>query len=288
MKKVLLASTALVLSAGVAAADLSLGGSANFGLAYDDSRTDDELFLKYELDFGISGATTTDSGLAVGASIDLDQQIDSTTGNPTNEDDEGPSDPEVFISGSFGTLTVGDVDFAVDALGISDAGFDGIGLDDDAEALRDAGGAVANVQYEYVFGDVSIIVTYHTIEEDFGLVGEYDGGTFSVGLGYQTDESTDENTVTLVGDVSFGDVTVGGIYSDWSGDATAYGIDVNYSTGPLTVTAVYGVLDIDGVDNDDDFGIGIEYDLGGSVSLGAGLGSVNDATVADFGINMSF
>ncbi len=283
MKKVLLASTALVLTAGVAAADVSVGGSANFGLKYDGGATGDNTTLHYEVDFGVSGSGTTDSGLAFGASIDLDAEVDAASGNPNTND---VKDPEVFISGSFGTLTVGDLDFAVDGFGIADAGFDGIGLDDDAESLRAAGGAVANVSYEYVFGDVALLVTYHTVEDDLGLTVSYSGGNFSAGLGYQEDDSTGFSTITLVGDVSFGDVTVGGIYSDWSEDASAYGIDVIYSMGATSVTFVYGDTDVAG--DDADYGIGVAYDLGGGAELAGAIGSVDSETKADIGLNLSF
>ena len=46
MKKLLLASTALVMSAGVAAAEVALSGSAQMGIVYDSSATD-ELFLQH-------------------------------------------------------------------------------------------------------------------------------------------------------------------------------------------------------------------------------------------------
>ena len=285
MKKVLLASTALVLTAGVAAADVSLGGSANFGLKYDGGATGDNTTLHYEVDFGISGSGTTDSGIAFGASIDLDQQI-AADGNPTPTTDQGITDPEVFISGSFGTLTVGALDHASDQFGIADVGFDGIGVDDDADSLRGAGGAQANVTYEYVFGDVSFLVSYHTIEDALGVAVAYSGSQFSAGIGYVTDDSTGEDTITVDGSASFGDVTVGAIFSDWSGGASSFGVEGSYSTGATTITAVYGTIDTAG--NDDDYGIGVAYDLGGGAELAGGIGSVNGETKADLGLNLSF
>ncbi|MEO1580050.1 MAG: porin, partial [Pseudomonadota bacterium] len=69
MKKVLLASTALVVSAGIAAADVSLSGSAELGIFDDDTET--QFHTDIDVTFTMSGET--DGGLTFGASIDLDE-----------------------------------------------------------------------------------------------------------------------------------------------------------------------------------------------------------------------
>ncbi len=278
MKKVLLATTALVVSAGFAHAEINFSGSANAGFKYNEGNTGDELTLHYELDFGISGATMTDSGLSVGASIDLDAEIDSATGDANTND---VKDPEVFISGSFGTLTVGDVDVATDGQGIPDAGFDGIGLDDDADGGRVVGSA--NMHYSYTVQDFTITASYHTVNDDYGLLLQYSGSSFSVGLGYADDDDGDD-AFTLDGSVEFGAVEVEAIYTDNSGSGDHYGLSVAYDAGDTDVVFVFG--DDDG--SDADFGVGASYDLGGGVSLAGAIGSVDSNFVADLGINMSF
>ena len=60
MKKVLLASTILAFSAGVAAAEMSLSGGANMGVKYNDSAAD-ELTVHWEVDFAIAGSGETRS-----------------------------------------------------------------------------------------------------------------------------------------------------------------------------------------------------------------------------------
>jgi outer membrane protein OmpU len=63
--------------------------------------------------------------------------------------------------------------------------------------------------------------------------------------------------------------------------------------GALTLVASVGATDLD--DDDADFGVGAEYDLGGGVSFAGGIGQVDNPfldddgiTVADFGIKMKF
>ncbi|NBB96932.1 MAG: porin [Alphaproteobacteria bacterium] len=104
MKKLLLASTALVMSAGVASAEVALSGSAEMGFVYDgdDVRMTSEAIVT----FTMSGET--DGGLAFGASFDADGATGAAGGTVMNSG-------TVFISGEFGKLTFGDVSSAARA-----------------------------------------------------------------------------------------------------------------------------------------------------------------------------
>jgi outer membrane protein OmpU len=104
MKKLLLASTALALSAGVAAAEVKLSGDARMGLVYDGA--DVRLTSRARVMFTMTGET--DGGLAFGASF--------------RANDAGPAAGNtamtagtVFISGDWGRLTMGDVSGAARA-----------------------------------------------------------------------------------------------------------------------------------------------------------------------------
>ena len=94
----LLATTALTLSAGVAAADVSLSGDARMGLIYDGD--DIQLTSRARVSFTLSGET--DSGLAFGASFRADN-AGAANGNTAM------TGGNVFISGDFGRLAMGDV-----------------------------------------------------------------------------------------------------------------------------------------------------------------------------------
>ncbi|MCC1480914.1 porin [Roseibaca sp. Y0-43] len=98
MKKLLLASTALIASAGVAAADVSLSGNARMGFIYDGN--DVQMTSRARVTFTMSGET--DGGLAFGASFDADDAV-GAAGNTRM------TQGTVFISGEFGKLTFGDV-----------------------------------------------------------------------------------------------------------------------------------------------------------------------------------
>ena len=117
MKKVLLATSALVASAGIASAQgVELSGHAEMGII-GGSAIETQFHTDIDVTFTMSGET--DNGLTFGASIDLDESDGSGTGATAvgasaafgNTTQGGET---VFISGSFGTLTMGDTDGAFD------------------------------------------------------------------------------------------------------------------------------------------------------------------------------
>jgi outer membrane protein OmpU len=105
MKKLLLASTALVATAGFAAAEVGLSGSAEIGIKNQYGEDHAEFHHDLDVTFSLSGET--DGGIAFGATIDLDEV---SNGIP---DTMGPH--SVFVSAQGLTLTIGDTDGAFDA-----------------------------------------------------------------------------------------------------------------------------------------------------------------------------
>ena len=124
MKKVLLASTALVLSAGVAAADMTLSGDGRMGVR--SLYGSDEVGFTSRFRAIFTGSGETDGGLAFGGTIRADnaggisfENLDGDTEVDSNEIFAGGGAAgvagSVFISGDFGTLTMGDVAGAPEA-----------------------------------------------------------------------------------------------------------------------------------------------------------------------------
>jgi outer membrane protein OmpU len=71
MKKVLLASTALIGFAGMAAAEVTISGSGRFGIVYTDDGTTSDTILSHRLRLNIDASTETDSGVKFGGRIRL-------------------------------------------------------------------------------------------------------------------------------------------------------------------------------------------------------------------------
>lgn len=286
MKKLLIASTALVATSGFAYADVTLGGSAQFGVIYIEDRADpnagtgttksdatEELFLDYELQFDFSASGETDGGLGFGMSAELESDSDGSANQNAQS-----IDPEIFITSGFGTLTVGALDVAPDAAGFGntrDPGYDGVGVDNLIDAIlfvnasdlfnADESGA-ANVMYQGTFGGLSLTATAHSHEKDFGAVAEYDFGSFNVGVSY----------------VSVDEVVIGATDATLTEDPNNPGMVITTPANPgvagggetwgVTVGGSFAGFDLDFVyaDHTNDFDADAKaYGLSGAYGMGA-------------------
>jgi len=72
MKKVLIATTALVATAGVAAADVNFSGYARFGLLYNDALVD-ETNVTSRFRLQIDTTAESDAGVEFGARVRIQQ-----------------------------------------------------------------------------------------------------------------------------------------------------------------------------------------------------------------------
>ena len=290
MKKVLLASTALVFWAGLAAAEVTVGGKAGIWLQ-DDGITvaDDPLTpedesagdidgaeVLYDLNLDFSAEGTTDTGLTFGLDMTVfeDLEIDNS---------------EVFISGAFGKLTVGDVDDALQKVaGLADIGYDGIGIDNVAEQARGDGDA-NGVLYQYQAGDFGLFLSHNrdTTADDVAVGVKVGLGDFTVGVGYEDQGSGNGDTYAVDLSGTFSGAGFDIYYEDSDGLGSGYGVVLSYGMGATTVN--FGYSDHD-ASADAAYGVGFEYDLGGA-TLAGGVGDTGVAgrdTVWDLGVSMEF
>jgi len=287
MKKVLLATSALVASAGIASADITLTGSADFGIK-DDGVASTNAYVHSEIDINVVASATTDNGYTIGASMDIDDASDASAGTV--------SDQEVSISGAFGTITVGDVAHAADKHGVATVGYDGIGVDTDIEALDFRG--TADINYSTTVNDMAITLSYNMgqsatadgDEGDWGMFVSFDAGNgFGVTASYTVDDSAAaaaDAAYALGLSYDLEGIALNAYFADnetngGSAFSASYELDAN-----TTISAVYASTDV--ANDESDFGIGFKTDLGGGVSLAGGIGEVDNNTVTDLGFNVAF
>jgi outer membrane protein OmpU len=269
MKKILFASTALVATAGIAAAEVGFSGEAGIGAIYDGS----DWSIDHYTTLSVAMTGETDGGLSFGASFDI-------TANGTTAG--GVDTSSAYIEGGFGKLSAGDVDNAVDATvgGIKDVGYSGLGVDNEAEVEK--GTSSANVLYQGTFGDFGVALSADIGNSDWAIAAKYSFGDINVAAGAEDDGGNTVFAVSAGG--SFGDVAVNALYGrDSDSDSDSYGIDAAYTMGASTITFAYG-----NDDGDEAYGLGLSYDLGGGASVNAGVAEVDGDTVADLGLIMTF
>jgi len=324
MKKVLFATTALVASAGIASAQgVALTGSAEMGIVGGDG-IETQFWHDIDVRFTLSGET--DNGLTFGATIDLDEVgddagclgIGATGGNaflPPRLGGACVEEHSVFLSGNFGTITMGDTDGAFDwalqeldiIADIADANTTHAGFNGNSGLDGAYDGQVA--RYEYSFGDFAFAVSAELDDTGigdpvFGIGGRYSGDlggiTLGVGVGYQTAGSM--TAVDTFGPV-FGDYDIVGLSLDaqfdngiravlnysaldapagWTGYNDHIGLGVFYSMDALSLGVNYGVYSSDFAGTADSEGVGLaaNYDLGGGavVQFGYSTGKTDDGT----------
>jgi outer membrane protein OmpU len=225
MKKVLFATTALAGLAigGVASAQgIALFGDARLGLGYninneggvltefDDEgnvSTPDDFRAISRVRFGVNMTGETDSGITFGATIRADNAQGGQGG--TN----GQTAGSVFVSGSWGTLTYGDTngadeqwvgdvpgDYSVTGLGeldetrfVSNGG--SFGADSGAN-FADNPFARPTIRYDFDIMGFGVSASSNRDLTDIavgtGYSADFGGGSWSVGVGYNSFESFTE------------------------------------------------------------------------------------------------
>jgi outer membrane protein OmpU len=287
MKKVLLASTALIMSAGYAAADVSVGGDGRMGVidpfdfvvvegTVDDPNTPDvdesldvigggELSFTSRIRISFSASGETDAGLAFGGSIRADNaggfNIRDSQGNTVGDDDFSTGNQPLELTGGGGVLGQAGSVFIEGAFGkLSMGDVDG--------AAKAAVGFVSGVGLTGL-GDRNESAYIANVGGSLpGALYEYSGGDWAVYI-------SSSNSATLIGteadaiawaiggSYSFGNFSVALGYEDNDAGATHIIGGLTGSFGGFTGKFIYGQADFDTpVDDDDQWALSGDYTFG--------------------------
>lgn len=322
MKKVLFATTALVLSAGVAAAEVSVSGNGRMGVVYNGY--DWNFSSRARVVFTLSGQT--DGGLEFGGEFRADQAGDSAANNGAAYGTEG----SVYISGAFGKIEMGDVVSAPEALfgDLPEVGYTDLatvgGFDNDIPYLTLDNGEQSGLLYTYTAGAFSVAASLSDgkdanydyvlnptpaigadIDQAFGVAAAYTFGNYTVGLGYEDLELAaggKSTQVELAGVATFGNTSLKAYYAvgdDLNNVDNAYGLGVSSVFGATTVMGYVQKADPIATANLGGgvgesvtwYGLGASYDLGGGASITGGIAdddTPNSDPVADLGVKFKF
>ena len=311
MKKTLLATTLLVATAGLAAAEVTLSGSGRFGLVYDG----DETSVHTRIRVNIDAMTETDGGVTFGGRIRIQHRNNElyVVGGVINPPAAGIysgatlSAAMLYMEANGFRVEVGNANGAYDSAGLmwnSEIGFTASSYGDPNNSYM---GYFHSGPYNLA-GDAS--------PDAMGLFASYSAGDFTARVSYheywQGDIVTDDGEMSASLDWSSNGFSVSAaiVNSDWYGDTTYIGaayaigdstnVGLNLFTGDYNdlitlyanhtlsngVTIAGYVADQDNTDTA--FGIGGSYDLGGGASIAGAYHDRGDENYADFGVNFSF
>lgn len=309
MKKFLFATTALVMTAGVAAAEVAISGDGRMGLIYDGD--DVQFASRARVTFTLTGES--DAGLSFGGSFRADQESDYTAGNAASGRSAARGTAgAVWISGTYGKLSMGDVVGAAEAAigDLPEVGYTAGEFGGDVEEISFLVGDGNNedqgptLLYEYTVNNISFyasatdgvntwgpgIVGYGTVTgtdpvtgEDivenidsastaWSLAAKYEGSNFWAALSYS--DNGDVSEIGLAAEGTFNNFAIKGVYMDYDFDSVVGGADGK--TYGLGATYQMDALTVKGFWRRDEVevaGVDVDFDsfgIGADYDLGGG------------------
>lgn len=296
MKNVLFATTALVATAGVAAADVSFSGYGRFGIMYTDNGTDTDTNITSRLRLQIDMSAESDAGVTFGARVRIQQNNTDNSNSPAGTGFNGArffarsGGLEVGVGNIFGALEFMPGMYPID-LGLTGLGYEYTAYAFNADAYSSGGNGSAGsngVEVLYSAGDLSVHVSASDTSDRIAAHVAYtwNGWTFALGA-QDSDNAADTEFAATVGG-SFGPVDVTLAYADNGTQGDHVVLTGRIDVGAATNIEAY-VADADKF-ADTSFGIDFNHDLGGGTSLRGGIASLgnNDAMRADLGVRFNF
>jgi outer membrane protein OmpU len=323
MKKVLFATTALVLTAGTAMAEVKFSGTARVGLSYSEDRfggDGNDTIVNMRLRFNIDASKETDAGVTFGGRIRIQydagriNDLDADGGDLFDRSGATLNAAYVYAEANGFHVEVGNVNTAFDSLNLlynAELGYIGETFGSYAQASY---AAYETNPYEtpftnrmgvfasYAVGDLVARVSYITpdqtgltdpAEDEFSVSVDYKVGQFSLGAGFaQNGAGIDDNDVwALTGEYAVNDSTNVGLHYVDNGIADSATVTIYGNTKLASGIGIAGYI----ATNDDDantedvaLGIGASYDLGGATLAGHVAKGFFGESQASLGVNFSF
>ena len=287
MKKVLFATSALVLSAGFASAEVAVSGDGRMGVIYDGN--DAQFSSRARVKFTLTGES--DSGLSFGGAFRVDQE--NYAAEPESRSAAHGTAGSVYVSGTFGKLSMGDVVSATEAAigDLTEIGYTDGEFAANPEEIDYLTGDGENEEqgptalYEYTFNGVNLFASmtdgsrrdcsasnvivgslecydFDTDDESevaFSLAAGYEFGAYSVGLGYS--ENRDGTEIVIGGTAAINEFKIKAFYADYDDRNLAQLGDFEYNFDDDEATFE--------VNYDKSYGLSVEYAMANGIGLEA-------------------
>lgn len=311
MKKVLFATTALVATAGMAAADVTLSGSGRFGIVYNDALTapgQSKTKVERRMTINIDGSGSTDGGLEFGGRIRLRSD--------ENDAAAAASSSNVWMGNDMFRITVGNTDGAMlnrinyyqGSVGLTGLHWANVSFNIGTQrfylnSFSSRGNAGDVVRLDFNVGGFGVSLSTDSTGDHLSNGSEdaiavsYNFGDWTVALGHAKDAAgvgMDATSASISG--SIGDFGVGLGYTDLDMAGSKVVLSGSYNFGDTTVTAFVANTDEDApgsagipaTGTETEYGIGFTHSLGGAVLAGGISRDYTDNMMADLGVRFNF
>ncbi|MDR6263161.1 MULTISPECIES: porin [Rhodobacterales] len=322
MKKVLFATTALIATAGMAAADVNVSGSGRFGIVYNNQsnfgvkNTNAKTKIEKRMSINLDGSGSTDGGLDFGGRIRLRSDEGDAAG--------ATSSANIWMGNDMFRITVGNTDGAmINRIGYfqGSVGLTGLhwanlssNIGSVARFAINTFSSRANagdvVRLDFNVGGFGVSLSTDTTgafnaagtgSED-AIAVSYNFGDWNVAAGYATNVlnvnspavEVDMFSISAAGNI--GDFGVGIQFSDLELVGNKVTLNGSYNFGETTVTAfvaktsedTVGSAGIGAAGSESEYGIGFTHSLGGATLAGGISRNYAENTMADLGVRFNF
>lgn len=318
MKNIILATTALVATAGMAAADVSISGYARFGTVYSDNADEWNNASRLRLQFDASAET--DGGIVFGVrkrfQTEENSDTDGSAGTFTNTDGDvvtlgtpAGNGARFYMTTNGLTIAMGNILGVIEAapnlymptksagVGLEGNGFYSLATNTSSNGFGfgwtaySSGGAGAQNGVEVLYSMSGFGAHAHSTDVSTGLGLNYTFSGYTVAAAYEDFDNGDSALFASVGGkigafdvaLAYGDTESAGVGADKWSLKGAY----DFGTG-LTM---YGFIASESGAANESYGLGASYDLGGGVSLEGGITKTDDIaddTIMSLGAFFSF
>lgn len=306
MKKILLASAALALSAGVAHSQaVTIGGQGRMGVQYSNigfvTRTGALTNWRTESRFqlNVSAAVQSDHGLSFGGFTRL--RLQTAGGTATQMTNQMFSGHRVWVEASGLRLTFGNQDGAIATTGTAMGYLGGCGIGyEGGQQCGDSVGLLGAVTWfnsngpggnntgtdqtihaRYTMGDWQAAASAERSNGvEIAVRGRFDA--FTVAAGYQQNRGLSPRVITASAHYNGGAWGVGAIVARIATN-TNYAINANADLGGGNLYGYVGR-----VNTANAYGLSYSYGLGGGASITGGAERVGGATTASVGVAFNF
>lgn len=315
MKKILLATTAVVLTAGVAAAEVKLSGDARFGIQYTENgfAGGEKTALEKRYRVNLDGSMASDAGVTFGGRVRVTSDEQARNGANTVV-----SGARVYAQYEGLTVQVGNILGAIDnsanmanwaltysltGLGFEDAVKDSSGFD----GFTSAGAGNEGAEVLYKVGDLAFHLSHSSADLTKQAGDSLNRTALSIAYVYNgwTLTAMGQDSNLADGTENFYGFTAGGKVADFGLNAALFNVE---GSGANTGTFVrlggdykFGATGVGAFlskyDSNEEFayGIGARYTLGGGAAVVGGIANAvtgadkgDKETRADLGVTFSF
>jgi outer membrane protein OmpU len=302
MKKILFATTALVATASVAAADVTFGGYGRFGILYtsDDGTGSSSTDITSRLRLNLTATAESDAGVTFGASVRMQTGEGSAVNGFNGARFFARSGGlEVGVGNIWGALESMPgqypVDMGLTGLGYDYVAYDGAGAANGADAYSSTGNGTSGqngIEVMYSAGDFAAHISASDVNDRIAAYGAYTFSGWTVALGVQDSNNVADTELTASVGGQIGPVSVGLAFADNGTLGNRYVLTAGMDVGAATNVEFYYAKDDNdaaALTDDDSYGIDFNHDLGGGTSLRGGVVKQFDGeTYADFGVRFNF